>query len=92
MKIEFDVKNAAFDEYGDAEIRRILEKIADEVILFIMLTVCILIKILKELAVIVFKVQESRHRYHKVPPGVPDFILHSFSLPESGLQNTGLKP
>lgn len=31
MKIEFDVKNAAFDEYGDAEIRRILEKIADEV-------------------------------------------------------------
>ena len=53
----------------------LLEKIADEVILFIMLTVCILIKILKELAVIVFKVQESRHRYHKVPPGVPDFIL-----------------
>ena len=48
---------------------------SDQVILFVMVTVCVLIKLLKELAVIVFKVQESRHRYHKVPPGIPDFIL-----------------
>lgn len=31
MKIEFKTGNAAFDEYGDREVRRILEKIADEV-------------------------------------------------------------
>ena len=31
MKIYFDTDNAAFDEYGDAEVRRILEEIADKV-------------------------------------------------------------
>ena len=31
MKIEFITDNAAFDEYGDAEVRRILEEIADKV-------------------------------------------------------------
>ncbi len=31
MKIEFKTGNAAFDEYGDREVRRILEKIADDV-------------------------------------------------------------
>ena len=31
MKIQFDTDNAAFDEYGDAEVRRILEEIADKV-------------------------------------------------------------
>ena len=31
MKIEFSTDNAAFDEYGDAEVRRILEDIADRV-------------------------------------------------------------
>ena len=31
MKIQFDTDNAAFEEYGDAEVRRILEEIADKV-------------------------------------------------------------
>lgn len=31
MKIEFKTGNAAFDEYGDREVRRILEKIADDI-------------------------------------------------------------
>ena len=31
MKIQFSTGNAAFDEYGDAEIRRILEEIANKV-------------------------------------------------------------
>ena len=31
MKIEFKTSNAAFDDYGDAEVRRILEKIATKV-------------------------------------------------------------
>lgn len=31
MKIEFDTSGDAFDLCGDAEVRRILEKIADQV-------------------------------------------------------------
>ena len=31
MKINFSTDNASFDEYGDAEVRRILEDIADRV-------------------------------------------------------------
>ena len=31
MKINFSTDNAAFDEYGDAEVRRILEDIANKV-------------------------------------------------------------
>lgn len=31
MKIQFSTGNAAFEEYGDVEVRRILEKIADQV-------------------------------------------------------------
>ncbi len=31
MKIEFSTDNDAFEEYGDKEIRRILEEIADQV-------------------------------------------------------------
>ena len=31
MKIEFSTDNAAFDECGDAEVRRILEEIANKV-------------------------------------------------------------
>ena len=31
MKIEFKTENEAFDDFGASEIRRILEKIADDV-------------------------------------------------------------
>ena len=31
MKIEFATGNAAFDEYGDVEVKRILEKIIEQV-------------------------------------------------------------
>ena len=31
MKIEFKTSNAAFDEYGDAEVARILEEIVHKV-------------------------------------------------------------
>lgn len=31
FKIEFSTENAAFDEYGDAEVSRILEEIAHKV-------------------------------------------------------------
>jgi hypothetical protein len=31
MKIQFSTGNAAFDEYGDTEVRRILEEIANKV-------------------------------------------------------------
>ena len=31
MKIQFGTSNAAFDEYGDVEVKRILEDIANKV-------------------------------------------------------------
>ena len=31
MKIEFTTGNAAFDKYGDVEVKRILEKIIEQV-------------------------------------------------------------
>lgn len=31
MKIEFATDNAAFDEYGDIEVKRILEKIISQI-------------------------------------------------------------